>query len=140
MFKKLLVISITTLVLVGCGKKEVTRSMLFGGWYCNSESTTSNYESINHKWFDINLGTKSFTLFLTSNKNMKQTDDSIVYILDSDFKEKSSRAISIEDVIYTTTTEFVYISENKFKLIEDTFAPETKKSRMEAICTRITSK
>lgn len=45
MFKKLLTISLAVLVLIGCGKKEVTEDMLIGTWKCQYIDSKLSYKS-----------------------------------------------------------------------------------------------
>lgn len=117
--------------------KDVTPDLLLGSWQCESVSIISSYDKISGWSEFIDAGHESIKLIYTKDASMKDHDDFMVFVLNDDFKVKESKSEFFEGEMLTATQEFIYVSNDQFKLVMDLFSPESYKSNSVALCTRI---
>ncbi|WP_085165758.1 hypothetical protein [Gilliamella bombi] len=115
--KRILIISLVSLALFGCGEKKVTEEMLIGKWICHKQGLYNiEKTSTDKRNYEIN------NIF---EKYERQKDGSMTrqaYDLAPEkfsFKRYRKEHHNIdENVEYDETFEYQYVSENEFKYIE----------------------
>ncbi|WP_392559644.1 hypothetical protein [Orbus mooreae] len=123
MFKKLMVISVSIILLVGCGEKEqVTEDMLLGEWLCKRRV----------KEYDYNRDASAFNYSERwqgdpVNITYKKENGVMFYFLDGnpfnlyefEFKIKDIRSSELRDgVIFESYKEYIFISNNEYEVLE----------------------
>lgn len=114
--KRILIISLVSLTLFGCGDKSVTEDMLIGKWICHYQALydieKTSTDKRNHEINDI------------FEKYERQKDGSMTrqsYHLEPEqfsFKRYIKEHHNIdENIEYDETFEYQYVSENEFKYI-----------------------
>ncbi|KFA59773.1 hypothetical protein A9G34_08805 [Gilliamella sp. Choc4-2] len=142
--KKLLLISLVGIVLVGCGENKVTKEMLIGQWECSLIGRVAKWKDGNYQEYvpikndsgTIKYFMKDDTLYFNFG-----TKNSYPYDLSS-YYNKSELLKSQNGAYLATKKSIQYISHDQFKTIEETeiiFEDDenkNKKVNIEITCNR----
>lgn len=126
MFKKLLVITLSTIVLVGCGEeKEVTEDMLLGEWNCtNAVNKTAQYDDSGNKGAFKEMEVSNENLKVVKLKYVKEGNDLVMQtpygsdIVDLHAKTDEDKWVSIQDKTQMRTKyDYVFVSNDEYKAV-----------------------
>lgn len=142
--KRILLISLVSLVLFGCEEKKVTEEMLIGDWRCDFAQQIAKWK--NGVFQDYAPPVDHEASLVTY---LKEDNDLFVKLPDSDRKIKQdfkklneSYEDSLGDRRIVGFTKLEYISDNEFKLTSESTRTQDKQEDNEKIktlmhCTRI---
>lgn len=142
--KKLILMSLVSIALFGCGDKKVTEDMLIGDWRCNFKEQVAKWK--NGLFQDYAPPIDHETSLVTY---LKEDNDLFVKLPDSDRKIKQyfnkmdgSFEYSIGDMKTFGFNKLEYISDDEFKSISEITITQNKSEDNEKTknimhCTRI---
>lgn len=140
MFKKLLIVLFAggSLISFGCMAKEVTADMLIGKWKCEADGKVAYYDKEGKLGEYVEPEHESLIVMYTKDANVDRQDADEVFLLGDDFKAKEQKSTVLDGEKISGDSEYVYVSDNKIKLIINMKSEGSYLSHTEGVCTRIT--
>ena len=142
--KKLILISLVSIALFGCGEKKVTEEMLIGDWRCNFKEQVAKWKNGLFQDYapPIDHETSLVTYLKVDNDLFVKTPNSFRKIKQYVNKMDGSFEYSIGDMKTVGFNKLEYISDDEFKSISEIIITQNKSEDNEKTknimhCTRI---
>ncbi|MWN06514.1 hypothetical protein [Gilliamella sp. Pas-s95] len=142
--KKILLVGLIGVALLGCGKKKVTEEMLIGNWECSSIEQRAKWKNGMFQDYSTSIDHgKSVVTYLKENDDFFVKWPGSNEMVKEDFKKLNrSYNSTLNGMRLSGFNRFEYISDNEFKMISELAITQDKKennekSKISMHCTRI---